>query len=39
MANGSHALTAELHHDDHSPVLDRNREIVSASVMVTTSGG
>jgi hypothetical protein len=39
VADGRHTLTMELHHDDHSPVLDRSHEIVSASVMVTASGG
>jgi hypothetical protein len=38
-ADGSHTFTAELHHDDHSPVFDRNHKIVSAAVTVTTSGG
>jgi hypothetical protein len=39
MADGSHTFTAELHHDDHSPVFDRSHKIVSASVTVIASGG
>jgi hypothetical protein len=39
MVDRSHTLTAELHHDDHAPILDRNHKIVSASVTVTASGG
>jgi hypothetical protein len=36
--NGPHTILLELHHDDHTPV-QVNGATVSASVMITASGG
>jgi hypothetical protein len=34
-ATGAHTIVAELHHDDHSPVLDSSGAVISATVHVT----
>lgn len=39
MANGSHTVTLEVHHDDHSPFNGANGMVISASVTFTASGG
>jgi hypothetical protein len=39
MANGSHTITLELHHDNHAPVLDSSMMTIKTSVMITATGG
>jgi hypothetical protein len=39
MANGSHTISLELHHDDHSPIVDASMMTIQASVMITATGG
>jgi hypothetical protein len=38
MANGSHNITLELHHDDHTAITGSSGTI-QASVMITATGG
>ena len=37
--NGSHTVSLELHHDDHTPILGADGMVISAQVMLTVSGG
>jgi hypothetical protein len=38
--NGMHTVTLELHHNDHSPILDpTGTSTISASVTFTATGG
>jgi hypothetical protein len=39
MANGMHTVTLELHHNDHSPVLDASMNTISTHVAFTATGG
>ena len=38
--NGSHTIVMELHHDDHSPVINpATTMVISDSVQITVTGG
>jgi hypothetical protein len=37
--NGMHTVTLELHHNDHSPVLDASMNTISTQVAFTATGG
>jgi hypothetical protein len=37
--NGMHTVTLELHHNDHSPILDANMMTISGSAPFTATGG
>jgi len=39
MVNGSHTVTLEMHHDDHSAITDSTGKTISASVTFTATGG
>jgi hypothetical protein len=39
MAAGMHTVTLELHHNDHSPILDANMMTISTHVAFTAGGG
>jgi len=39
MANGMHKVTLELHHNDHTPVLDASMNTISTQVGFTATGG
>jgi hypothetical protein len=37
--NGAHTVTMELHHDNHTPITNASGATISASVMITATGG